>query len=296
MMRTRGYRQILPARAEDRDEYERVANTSLLRSTCLSEQYRTLYELNETSSALLRLPPELRSRIWSALLSDEAINVDYAMEAPFDGRPILQAYQYSKYTDDMREARRLQADDDIVGPQSQQRQHMRLAARHESLPLVITQVSRQVYHETALLIFDEGHYRFQSTAAMDMFLKRTLPAQARAIRSISVIVEVSDKVGDDWSMMVSSRLTGLERVVCFAESYGVKDTRDRIRKNLDKLVEMLRSNGAEVIVVAYRTRAYRSHFETGYSSCVAPVTALEIDVVGQAIPTLSRLQAILLRL
>ncbi|KAK5727822.1 hypothetical protein LTR17_012480 [Elasticomyces elasticus] len=257
MMRTRGYRQILPARAADRDEYERIANTSLLRSTCLSEECRTLYELNETSSALLRLPPEVRNRIWSALLTDEAINVDYAMEAPFDGRPLLLAYQYPKFTDDMREARRLQADDDIVGPQSQQRQHMRFAESHESLPLAITQVCRQIYHETALLAFDEGHFRFQSTAAMDMFLKRTLPAQAKAIRSISVIVEVSDKVSDDWSIMVSSRLTGLERVVCFAECYGVKDTRDRIRKNLDKLVGLLRSNGAEVMVVAYRTRAYR---------------------------------------
>ncbi|KAK6423486.1 hypothetical protein LTR81_003843 [Elasticomyces elasticus] len=235
MMRTRGYRQILPARAEDRDEYD----------------------LNESSSALLRLPPEVRNRIWSALLADEAINVDYAMEAPFDGRPLLQAYQYPKYTDDMREAQRLQAGDDIYSPPSQQRQHMRFAERHEGLPLAITQVCRQVYHETALLIFDESHFRFQSTAAMDMSLKRTLPAQVKAIRSISVIVEVSDKVSDDWSVMVSSRLMRLERVVCFAESYGVKDTRDRIRKNLDKLVGLLRSNGAEVVVVAYRTRAYR---------------------------------------
>lgn len=124
---------------------------------------RHRWDLNQTRSPLLRLPPEIRNKIYRLLLASRRIHVLHDPRTrSFHCVSLLRAANPWRY----RPRHLLSRGMTLLGP-----------------------VCRQLYHETDLMAYGENTWSWQTPGVMERFLvteRRLSVAQRRAVREVCV--------------------------------------------------------------------------------------------------------------
>jgi len=155
----------------------------------------TRWTTNQAASPLLRLPPELRNRIYELVLSAGIISVhhrpisrvrrvvgDDAQQQ--HGTRRMSTIPGGFYCRRLRASRNSCADDD-----EDNTRHRLTGAAEERGMTLLAPVCRQLYRETALLPFQLNAWHFESAAVMERYVlreKRLAVEQRRAVRTLHV--------------------------------------------------------------------------------------------------------------
>ncbi|KAK3654469.1 hypothetical protein LTR56_004099 [Elasticomyces elasticus] len=191
------------------------------------------YESNATLSPLLRLPPEVRNRIWRYLMCGNTIHVEPGDLVPvgtklvpswkLDPRKLpfraglcrsttstsehvalIKAYQTSEPRDCQRITHPDCLDDDSRTLETE-------------LGLSILKTCRQAHQEAALLPFASNHFYFSCGAAVINFVRYILLHQARTIRSMSLVIGHRFDYLHAARHLLKSKLRGLQHLSCIVQ-------------------------------------------------------------------------------
>ncbi|KAK5684858.1 hypothetical protein LTS10_002933 [Elasticomyces elasticus] len=199
----------------------------------VAKDNKAIYESNATQSPLLRLPPEVRNRIWRYLMCGKTIHVEPGDPVPvgtklipswkLDPRKLpfraglcrsttptsehvalIKAYQTSEPGDCQRIAHPDCVDDDSRTLETE-------------LGLPVLKTCRQVHREAALLPFANNHFYFSCGAAVIHFVRYILLHQARTIRSLSLVIGHRFDYLHAARHLLKSKLRGLRDVSCIVQ-------------------------------------------------------------------------------
>ncbi|KAK5727806.1 hypothetical protein LTR17_012464 [Elasticomyces elasticus] len=191
------------------------------------------YELNATQSPLLRLPPEVRNRIWRYLMCGNTIHVEPGDLVPMGTKlvpswkldprklpfraglcrlttptsehvALIKAYQTSEPRDCQRITHPDCVDDDSRTLETE-------------LGLPILKSCRMIHQEAALLPFASNHFYFSCGAAVINFVRYILLHQARTIRSLSLVIGHRFDYLYAARHLLKSKLRGLQHVSCIVQ-------------------------------------------------------------------------------
>ncbi|KAK5128739.1 hypothetical protein LTR85_000072 [Meristemomyces frigidus] len=175
-----------------------------------------IYERNATDSPLLRLPPEIRNRIWHMLLGGKTLHI-----TTNNGRPRHAICQGD--TDDDDAADRIKGLENGCDRETHGSRHRNctlfawdfLARCPDCLRLDVLRVCRQTHAEAAFLPYQSNVFSFCAEDSLTTLLKTLVPAQARAIRSIVLCGHIHRR--QNRTKLISNKLGGLRKLTYFVE-------------------------------------------------------------------------------
>ncbi|KAK3623067.1 hypothetical protein LTR56_021820 [Elasticomyces elasticus] len=169
------------------------------------------YNTNATSSPLLRLPPELRNRIWCLVLGGNSIHI-----AGWDRADIVHSICQDP-DDDLETARIITNDNKQDGPAKFFENY---ATRHNECPLR-PEHKRQPRKpgETALLPYQTNKFVCLYLEELAAFLQALVPEQARAIEVMAIQLAFPYS-NVTCKKLVHRKLKGLRALTCFVELGG----------------------------------------------------------------------------
>ncbi|KAK4545372.1 hypothetical protein LTR36_003552 [Oleoguttula mirabilis] len=206
----------------------------VLAAKAVSTSNQDLYDANAQNSPLLRLPPEVRNRIWYFLLCDgETIHVRGRTK---QGRPVVKYSICSAVTNDEDTAMAIRAHngngeegdpscDTYQARHSKCFSHLRAEStpREHRLSLSVLAVSRQIHQEAALLPYQGNTFSIDALEYLGPFLKALVPAQANAIEKMTLASDHGYR-NSTFQKLLGTKLKGLRGLICFGEFYhGVHD-------------------------------------------------------------------------
>jgi hypothetical protein len=155
---------------------------------------------NATESPFLRLPPEVRCRIYDHLFASIAIHIrSVEDEHRGSGRsyklPLCQTVQQHTETP-QRYVEHHNGSYRQTKPGCTVDQLRNIAVNPLNIGLGLLCVSRQIYHETVLkpfthISFSNRSYLSQKTSAVQEFVEVFIPAQAKALSHLRVVLSVA---------------------------------------------------------------------------------------------------------
>ncbi|KAF2266041.1 hypothetical protein CC78DRAFT_578619 [Lojkania enalia] len=221
--------------------------TETVKASCQENGLLGLYSTPEnlviiikqnSSSALLSLPAELREMIWKLVLGDLEVEILYERRPGSKRRQLFG-----------------QAIEDFAA--------CYLSGR--PLPFLsyftkLMSLCRQIYYEASTLPYALNKFNFYTTRGIDKWLSKRLPGQLATIRHISLPGEFMERYIDQESERLRDTMTSLTRVVVRITSFDALSWLQPYRErgfNIEEVVETLRSKmakreGKEVSVEIHR--------------------------------------------
>ncbi|EMC92089.1 hypothetical protein BAUCODRAFT_151541 [Baudoinia panamericana UAMH 10762] len=205
---------------------KRVRRMNMLRAKTVSKDNEALYKQNAENSSLLRLPPDVRNRIWGFLLGGKTVHM-YLPHSLWERSVRRPCHSIcSSSTDDAAEARQIIRYNEGLGTSEGFKLY---SDRHSDcsldgelrnpLPVQILATCRQIHQEAALLPFHQNHFEFAVFADIAWFAKTLFPAQTHAIRSVVLSHAHSMYYTSTFDKLVKSKLRGLTQFTCFMPGF-----------------------------------------------------------------------------
>ncbi|KAJ4296249.1 beta transducin [Kalmusia sp. IMI 367209] len=214
-----------------------------LLNTSISRKSKHLLEFaqrNSVTSPLLRLPPEIRNKIWEYALGGFQIDVrktggrKKAVKLVYTTRPVGTCYPLSK---------------DYIKPTF----HL-----HE--------VCRQMYFETSPLIYTLNTFGFSSVEAMDHWIKNRPTGQLRLVDSIDVPMDYLRLYNHGFRMTFRKEFPCIKRIgVDILLDETLDDSKERILKKMHEC------EGDDLIVECYRRLNLTIFLFPSLSTIMAPL-------------------------
>ncbi|KAK3648717.1 hypothetical protein LTR56_000990 [Elasticomyces elasticus] len=185
------------------------------RRKLLSQKPKGKTSTDQTQSALLSLPPEIR--IYTLVLEGRKLHV--VCHNQTRGRP---AYAVCTSASTGKATRWIQCDRrDGESLRSYSEAHIICAQRETPLMPHITlgllRVCRQIHLEAALLPFTGNRFIFHSGGEMADFMHSIILPQARAIRSVTLVAGTGGFHANRVHRVLESKVWGLENLTIFLE-------------------------------------------------------------------------------
>ncbi|KAK5128736.1 hypothetical protein LTR85_000069 [Meristemomyces frigidus] len=191
----------------------------LLLAKNVAKKRCAIYDSNATSSPLLRLPPEIRNRIWRYVFGGNEVLI----VSP-DGSSGSIRHSLCHLDNTMQEEASLIRSDDQLIRHSHQARHQSCLdwtrPRRPALSLMALQACRQLHKEARLLPYHDNSFVFDSAAGLEAFIRALVPAQSQAIRSICAVDTMGPAQATLTTALLDVRLLHLEQLVVFFELNG----------------------------------------------------------------------------
>lgn len=196
------------------------------------------YDVNATNSPLLRLPPEVRNRIWYFVLCGKMIHAAGYYDDDDRRRPRATHAICCAAIDDESTAAEIRSWSETDGDPEW---HAGYFERHGACKLVswskqnspriflpILEVCRQIHREAALLPFKHNTFSFGGLRTLEAFLKALVPAQAYAIEAMTIVLRGEGTEGLEnpydtpystvtFTNLLRSKMKGLKKLLSFVE-------------------------------------------------------------------------------
>ncbi|KAK5164682.1 uncharacterized protein LTR77_009888 [Saxophila tyrrhenica] len=165
-------------------------------------------EFNQTNSPLLRLPAEIRNRIYDLALRTSTVHIFSARgKGP---EPHITAHTCTSKKSDQEMANTMRQDDmrpDVDGEDSDQ-----YTGSPYSIALLRT--CKQIHHESALLPFKINTFSFRSAMELERFANRLLPCQREAL----VDITLGGILSSNWLALIK-RMRSVQHITLFHEHF-----------------------------------------------------------------------------
>lgn len=241
--------------------------------------------MNATASPFLRLPPEVRCRIYDYLFGSNTIHIigvdvfdrwgswdaeretQYSLghcQSPRDHRAVPR--RFVEHTDILSIH-----EQDVRGCTIHRGESTAVTARNLGLDLLL--VSRQIYHEAVLKPFSESVFhhetqRYRHYCLLRHFLNALVPAQARAIANLRIVLRcnyddrnVVEHQADPGKSSIE-KLTGLQDVeIVMAPTFIIEPNARRLKSDLTQ--KLLLPTGLSNLV-SNRVKSMRFTMEVEY--------------------------------
>lgn len=254
----------------------------------ISKNLQQAYATNSNASPLMRLPAEIRNRIYREVLAANTIHLE-----PGSGSSKVEHHVCRAVTNDFDEAKRLQSqhgqgvvqryDARHAGCQSTSAQVVK--PQLNRLSLSILQTCREIHQEAALLAYSDNTFTFGDVCVLTDFLGCLTLAQARSVRSLVVLNRFGHRstvpVRSRFARLVETRLTGLRNLTCFFELNAYKFVSAKFNSDphfrqamADGILQFERCPIEKVVVTAlnWRPTPKRLH-EGAYRSLISKTEA-----------------------
>ncbi|TKA52550.1 hypothetical protein B0A55_12778, partial [Friedmanniomyces simplex] len=191
--------------------------------TLLRKQQQQIYESNATNSPLLKLPPEIRNRIWHLVLGGRTLHTYTHLRRGVRhvGHSICRVPD-----DDEAIAKRIVRHNELSGEAEgfqlyHQRHSTCLLSEHSTirpapLSLNILRSCRQVHEEGALLPFKLNEFVCVKLNDLAPFLQSIFQAQAHAIETITLACSCIYATVT-LAKLLKTKLKGLRELKCFVQ-------------------------------------------------------------------------------
>ncbi|KAK5740935.1 hypothetical protein LTR17_004289 [Elasticomyces elasticus] len=195
---------------------------------------------NQTQSALLSLPPEVRNRIYFLVLEGCKLHVECVSQTPRrSARRRVYLCQHGE-SDEERIAWVLRERKDDQALTSHSEAHdicrQRSISTKPHITLGFLQVCRQIHQEAALIPFTSNHFIFGSGGSLLNFTRLILLTQARALRHITLVARSSGFENAHTHGILASKMRGIEKLTIFLEMwFGDHLTRPQKQRLMSKL-------------------------------------------------------------
>ncbi|KAK3648713.1 hypothetical protein LTR56_000986 [Elasticomyces elasticus] len=180
----------------------------ILQAQHIAAERQDIYNRNATESALLNLPPEVRTRIWCCVLGGHTIHVDNREPrhgfaghslAVHDGQSAGGQHAATKVRNRMCQTREdstasgnevSEAAETIVKEDYHTKHSKCWNTPKNRLGLRLLRVCRQVHQEAALLPYQENNFVMErGFLTLSRFLMALMPVQSQALHSLEIVVE-----------------------------------------------------------------------------------------------------------
>ncbi|KAK3624342.1 hypothetical protein LTR56_021060 [Elasticomyces elasticus] len=169
---------------------KKARRLKVLSTSKLSSNQQTIYNTNATTSPLLKLPPEIRNRIWGFLFGGKIVHIQYEYTRP--GRRMVH-FICQVPNDDEDAAEHITHHNELDGSPDRfeiyRSRHQQCSGsgtvKRTSLPMAALQTCRQVHEEAALLPFQRNEFSC-ALITLGPFLQSLFQSQARAIESVTL--------------------------------------------------------------------------------------------------------------
>ncbi|KAK0365200.1 hypothetical protein LTR91_012572 [Friedmanniomyces endolithicus] len=210
------------------EPHKRTRRMKVLSTSTRSEQQQAIYEANAVNSPLLRLPPEIRNRIWYFALGGRTIHI---CSFNLKGRHhrVYSVCQVPGIDDEF--AKQIVRHNQLSGEaEIFEERDKRHGACHISRAMATTEYAsqsslnvlrtcRQVHVEGALIPFKLNDFDFFDFGDVARFLQSLFQEQAHAIEAITLSC-VSPRTTATLGKLVMTRLKGLRQLRCFVDVSG----------------------------------------------------------------------------
>ncbi|KAK4635918.1 hypothetical protein CLAFUW4_00295 [Fulvia fulva] len=255
--------------SEQHKRPSRILNTTAIKRADLSK-----YNKNVQSSRLLRLPPEVRNRIFRYAFSAALVHVWMTddEEGTTGKKPKLCRSICLADTDDEAEALAIR-EKKTNGHENWLDRHTKCThgsastyrvfdnERYESFsrasssnlvsPLDQLRTCRQIHSETALLFYQENTFQFCYNVDLQRFLEYLVPAQLRAIQNISILCDDGWRGDDIYDVkQIKKKLPKVKALTILAELQGEYDDFKDAQKELIGSLRMFQRLDLEAVNMA----------------------------------------------
>ncbi|KAK5712222.1 hypothetical protein LTR17_018035 [Elasticomyces elasticus] len=196
---------------------KKTRRMKVLSTSKLTEQQCQIYETNKCDSPLLRLPPEVRNRIWSLLLGDKIIHI-HGSKGSKDQRRFIHSICKTPERDEK------PASIPNHGVYLPHHINCYVPDPGETLPtaasaLAVLIACRQIHQEAALLPYKLNTFECAKLEVLGPFLQALVPAQAHAIEMLT-ISDISAYSTATFKKLVKTRLRGLRKIRVYVRFHG----------------------------------------------------------------------------
>ncbi|KAK5128737.1 hypothetical protein LTR85_000070 [Meristemomyces frigidus] len=244
----------------------------VLQAKRVTKARSAIYDSNATNSPLLRLPPEVRNRIWRYVLCGNTVRVTVRNDQ-------LERAVCGLHSTPEEEA--------LHCKQTNKDYHTSYTQRHRSclqlLHFSILRACRQAHQEAALLPYQESIFTFSSPEVLSRFLGALNPEQSRAITSIALLREQLTwfiQPASNHTALLDRRLKSLETLIVFLEFRGAVDipSGEADRHQLAKCFLQFRHLHITTAVVAcYRNSPWILHRNSSFATKAADAWTEEVE-------------------
>ncbi|KAK4899819.1 hypothetical protein LTR27_003085 [Elasticomyces elasticus] len=196
---------------------KKTRRMKVLSTSKLTEQQCQIYETNKRDSPLLRLPPEVRNRIWSFLLGEKIIHI-HGSKRSKDKRRFVHSICKTPERDEEPAS--------IPNHGVYLAHHINCYVPNpgEILPTVSSVLAvltscRQIHQEAALLPYKLNTFECVKLEVLGPFLQALVPAQAHAIEMLT-ISDMSAYSTATFKKLAKTKLRGLRKIRVYVRFHG----------------------------------------------------------------------------
>ncbi|KAK5726818.1 hypothetical protein LTR15_002708 [Elasticomyces elasticus] len=181
---------------------------NILQAKSITAEIQDIYNRNATESALLNIPPEVRTRIWCYVLGGHTIHVDNCEPrhgfaghslAVHNGQSAGGQQAATKVRNRMCQTREdsIESGNEVseatatIVKEDYHTKHSKCWNTHKNrLGLRLLRVCRQVHQEAALLPYQENNFVMErGFLTLSRFLMALMPVQSQALYSLEIVVD-----------------------------------------------------------------------------------------------------------
>lgn len=242
------------------------------------------YDENATNSPLLRLPPEIRNRIWQLVMCNKAVHIT-------DHRYMIGRFQCAVCQQCLSPEEEAQDRKQKNGKEQRNYQDAHESCA-QALHLSALRACRQIHQEAALLPFQENIFIFLSLDVLVRLLNVLNPEQSRAVKSVGLLEEVAfypaSKGHVNHTALFDRRLQGLKSVVCFVEIQGGFSLGIRFgQRRTKELLQLWHLPITSTIFVTYRIEEpyYWTRRSANWPAVIAAAESWVGEIEGKLLET-----------
>ncbi|KAK3072504.1 hypothetical protein LTR53_006686 [Teratosphaeriaceae sp. CCFEE 6253] len=297
-----------------------VDRRTLLSGKAMPGAQKKIYDRNAETSPLLRLPPELRNRIWHLLLGGQVVHITtrerrqrfgWLMSrlppviAPALSGLIIHAttcLHRDRHERWVARAKAAQEAREVIVPYGQAHALCEIQPPDPdaSLSIAVLQVCRQIHQDAALLPFLGNEFTFDGAGALLRFTRHILLPQSRSLRRVTLVLRNTDPAHlRNVHRLMGSKLQGVRDLTLLLESLDTRPKAITIKRFRGQVLA-LRSLRVDVLgVVGYvvlpgNPMPEDFDWEFGVSS-IWPLDRANLDLVRGAQTTALKLLGTIVR-
>ncbi|KAK4635917.1 hypothetical protein CLAFUW4_00294 [Fulvia fulva] len=214
----------------DADDYEAYERPKRITATSkLNKKQLVIYNKNATKSRLLRLPAELRIRIWKLVFGGEVVHIWEESQYGVPNHKLFRSVCKRHIGEEGEIQAITSSQAKVLDSFEPSHEGCNLRVKHYrrvkvcGVELSPPLTCRQIHREAALLPLQCNTFQFKRSSDLKLFLDRLIPAQARALQHLGILYSRCEGSWHDYGIkaQLKKKVQSLKALDLFMQFEGM---------------------------------------------------------------------------